>query len=523
MTARAKTTNDRSPAPVEEPFPETTKRARWPWIAGGGLVLIGATVAAVILLGGEGGEQDAVPTAGEQLSFAVVESRDFVEFLELDGTLTYDDSVGVTATREGRLTDVAAEGDIVEHGDTIYEIDQLPTVVFYGDVPAYRQLSEGVEPGQDVADLELNLVALGYDDDHQITVDETFDEATAAAVVAWQEDHGIDQTGEMGPADYVVVAGPIQVQQVAARPGDSMRTETPIAEAAVIAVAVTVPSPVAGELFTLPAVGTTFSTGDIAFETFDDVVPVVIGDEPLTRELSEGSEGDDVRQLEEALVELGYDAGGDLEVDDVFDEATTDAVTEWEDDLGQDADGIVSVGQYLVIREGLSVTEVHLEPTAPIAVGEPIFDVGASQRVVTAEVLVADQAVAGPGTEVTVVLPDGNEVTAFISSVGAVAKTPAGDPEGDPVLILTIDVAAVASMVNLVEAPVDVLIAGDIATDVTVVPASALVALREGGYAVEVRDGAGTRLVGVDTGAFSDGYVEVTGDGIAPGVEVVVP
>ena len=61
------------------------------------------------------------------------------------------------------------------------------------------------------------------------------------------------------------------------------------------------------------------------------------------------------------------------------------------------------------------------------------------------------------------------------------------------------------------------------ATDVLAVPVDALLALAEGGYAVELVTGAGrSDLVAVELGAFADGWVEVTGD-IAEGDEVEVP
>ena len=54
-------------------------------------------------------------------------------------------------------------------------------------------------------------------------------------------------------------------------------------------------------------------------------------------------------------------------------------------------------------------------------------------------------------------------------------------------------------------------------------PVEALLALAEGGYAVEVDDGgAATHLVGVELGVFADGWVEVTGD-VEAGDQVVVP
>jgi hypothetical protein len=65
--------------------------------------------------------------------------------------------------------------------------------------------------------------------------------------------------------------------------------------------------------------------------------------------------------------------------------------------------------------------------------------------------------------------------------------------------------------------------------DAYVVPVSALVALAEGGYALEVvsgQDATGaptTELIGVETGLFADGFVVVTGPDVEAGLEVVVP
>jgi hypothetical protein len=60
----------------------------------------------------------------------------------------------------------------------------------------------------------------------------------------------------------------------------------------------------------------------------------------------------------------------------------------------------------------------------------------------------------------------------------------------------------------------------------TAVPAEALLALAEGGYALELPDPSsptGTRLVAVELGAFDEeGWVEVHGD-VRPGDQVVVP
>jgi voltage-gated potassium channel Kch len=57
-----------------------------------------------------------------------------------------------------------------------------------------------------------------------------------------------------------------------------------------------------------------------------------------------------------------------------------------------------------------------------------------------------------------------------------------------------------------------------------VVPVEALVALREGGYAVESVDASGhRRYLAVTLGLFEDGNVEISGDGLSEGQKVVVP
>jgi multidrug efflux pump subunit AcrA (membrane-fusion protein) len=96
------------------------------------------------------------------------------------------------------------------------------------------------------------------------------------------------------------------------------------------------------------------------------------------------------------------------------------------------------------------------------------------------------------------------------------------------VVEVRIDLADESLVAGIDEAPVDVDVASSTAEAVLAVPVEALLALAEGGYAVEVvaSDGGdqegSTRLVAVEVGTFADGLVEVTGD-VEPGDVVVVP
>ncbi len=69
--------------------------------------------------------------------------------------------------------------------------------------------------------------------------------------------------------------------------------------------------------------------------------------------------------------------------------------------------------------------------------------------------------------------------------------------------------------------PVTVLLTGAEHKGVLAVPVQALLALREGGYGLDVLDGDRHRLVAVQLGLFADGMVEVSGAGLAPDLRVV--
>lgn len=115
-------------------------------------------------------------------------------------------------------------------------------------------------------------------------------------------------------------------------------------------------------------------------------------------------------------------------------------------------------------------------------------------------------------------LPEGRRVAGTISGLGTVATE---TEDGSVSVAMAVTLADPAS-VELDVTPVDVHLERAAARGVLAVPVAALLALAEGGYAVERVDGSATELVGVGLGTIADGFVEIIGE-VAAGDRVVVP
>jgi multidrug efflux pump subunit AcrA (membrane-fusion protein) len=121
-------------------------------------------------------------------------------------------------------------------------------------------------------------------------------------------------------------------------------------------------------------------------------------------------------------------------------------------------------------------------------------------------------------------MPDNTLVPATVANISQTANPAANewDPATFEVRIELDDPNAAA---DLDEAPVDVIVVSDSIQDVMAIPVSALLALLEGGYAVEVDVGNGqTRLVAVEVGLFgSNNMIAITSGDLELGDRVVVP
>jgi peptidoglycan hydrolase-like protein with peptidoglycan-binding domain len=256
-------------------------------------------------------------------------------------------------------------------------------------------------------------------------------------------------------------------------------------------------------------------------------VALFYGASPLWRRLDPKSEnGADIRQLEQNLVALGYDPNGDVEVDDDWDWATTAAVKRWQDDRGVEETGRIELGEVVFLPGARRIGQLKTTLGAPLQPGAELMDTSSTRSVVTVDLDATRVALVKKGDAVQVGLPDGRTVGGTIVKVGRVAESeqdPQTGEQTDPTIEVEIRLAKGARPADLDEAPVDVSITSETAKNVLSVPVSALLALAEGGYAVEVVEGGSTRLVGVEVGAFADDLVEISGAGIKAGTKVAIP
>lgn len=261
-----------------------------------------------------------------------------------------------------------------------------------------------------------------------------------------------------------------------------------------------------------------------------DFEPTVLltGDVPAYRALdSSSSDGPDVRQLEQGLVDAGHGSG--VTVDEDFTSATAAAVARWEKALGRAApDGRVELGDVIFQPGPIRIASVAAEKGTRVAPAATVLTATSTTRVVQVDLQAARADELEPGTKVRLTMPDDAETTGTVASVGAASDS--GDnpaqPGGQPAVpvVITLDDPAAAGEFD--SGSVDVDIERSREEGAIVAPVTALVALAEGGYAVQLADdsaASGYRLVGVEVGTNTNQLVSISGDGIEAGAEVVVP
>ena len=271
-----------------------------------------------------------------------------------------------------------------------------------------------------------------------------------------------------------------------------------------------------GTITGLPGAGDLVERGGTLFEVNGQPTVLLYGVMPAWRTLEPGTTGPDVEQLEANLVELGY--GDGLTVDEIWDNATSAAVEAWQEAAGMTVDGRVDLGEIVFEPDAVLVAGLEATRGASVGPGAPVLRVTDTDRVVTASLPAARRDGVDVGDTVEVELGDGSVVDATIEEIDA---APATAQDGSQTYGMRLVVGGLEA--DVTDGPVTLRFVRQERPDVLAAPVNALLALLEGGYAVErVTEDGLTELVAVEVGLFADSWVEISGD-VAEGDEVVVP
>ncbi|WP_411128146.1 peptidoglycan-binding protein [Streptomyces sp. x-19] len=458
------------------------RRPRRKWLVSAAVVaVLAATVGGVAYTWtrtDSGGPSASGPAGGQT---ATVTRTDLSVQKSMPGTLGFDAPHTVKGHGTGTITWLPKEGATLDRGGQLARVDDRPVTVFRGDMPLYRTLGAPLPSADDAG---AGKGASGN---------------PSAPEPGTARKPG--KVGESGAAD--------QPEDAEGKPGG---TAKPAADQA---------APTAGE-------GSSRDGGTAATGTGGGEVA------------GPGTTGADVKLLEENLYALGYHDFG--RPDDKLTEATVTAIKRWQKSLGdKHPTGRVAPGDVEVLPGTVRVGEVkaHLGDSA----AEDLMVLTGTDQVVSVPVPVSDLTLARKGSQVTITLPDGKTTKGTVGSVGTVAtgsggqsgsggdQGGSGDGQGGSGqeakvrVTLRLDDASAAS--GLTGAAVTADFASESHKGVLAVPVGALVALREGGYALQVPaagdQGAGGKpqLVPVKTGMFTKGLVEVSGAGVKEGMKVV--
>jgi hypothetical protein len=203
------------------------RRQRRGWIGVAAVVAVAAGLAGANAAGVFSGGRPAESSNAYATSTYTVRRGSLAEQTQQSGTLGSTGSYTVVAQGSSgsdggpgspgsgsqTFTSLPELGEIIQQGQVLYEIDQIPVMLLYGGVPAYRDLSEGMTGG-DVAELNADLVELGYTTAAVLGPASDWDyfsSETGYALGLLQSHLGLTVTGTLPLGQAVFLPGAIQV------------------------------------------------------------------------------------------------------------------------------------------------------------------------------------------------------------------------------------------------------------------------------------------------------------------------
>jgi hypothetical protein len=482
---------------------------------------------------------------------ATVTRRTLSESSTVDGTLGYASSLELYDRLAGTFTWLPAVGAVIARGGTLYRVDDLPVTLMYGSVPAYRALKQGVTDGPDVAELNSNMVALGFDPYGAISAGDHFGSATDAAVRRWQKARGLAQTGEVPLGRIVFAPGARRVTAVhvalgqdppgasaSDAPGARTPTTTPTATtptattSAATTPAATTPTattpmsttptattPTATTPTATTPAATTPATTTLAASTPSATTPGSTTPAPEAAKPNAGGgspkgrkrPGKGKRPVHRKPTGQSKHPASSPASSKRAAKSPSEEASSKSPSGGKESGG------------------GGKEPST--GAGELVLSTTSTKQIVQLEVKAEQQQLAHVGEPAPVTLPGGEVVHGRITAVGTAAsesedeKSPAaekggGGGGGGESATIAVTVALEHRVARLDQAPVSVELVKEVRRHVLTVPATALTATAGGGYAIELLEAGRLSALAVTPGMFADGYVQIEGPGVRAGLTV---
>lgn len=175
-----------------------SRRRSWTWVWW--LVFLGVGLGLGVLFGWWTFRPPAVIEDAGEFATVTVQEVEVGLSVPMAVTATWHEASFGTGAAEGTLTSVlVSSGDTVEEGAALYTVDLRPVMAAQGEVPSFRDLSQGLA-GTDVAQLQEFLIGQGF---LEGGADGDFGASTDAAVRAWQRSIGVEVTGIVLAGDLV--------------------------------------------------------------------------------------------------------------------------------------------------------------------------------------------------------------------------------------------------------------------------------------------------------------------------------
>ncbi len=229
------TATDAPLGPELTALPEERHRRRHKtlWVVAAAIVLVGAGVALAASdpSSWKGSSRSGVASSADPTGLYTVARQDLSSQTELSATLGYAGDCSVVDQAQGILTALPGIGQVVSQGQALYGLNGAPVVLLYGSTPAYRALSEGLK-GEDVAELNSDLVALGYATTTQLPAgSDEFTWWTKFGIEKLQAALGVTQTGVLTLGQTVFVPSAIRVTSLSAALGVAAQPGQPLVQA----------------------------------------------------------------------------------------------------------------------------------------------------------------------------------------------------------------------------------------------------------------------------------------------------